>query len=195
VFRDLLRQRFPELSREKVALLEAHYELLVRWNRVLNLTAIKDLEAIVERHYCESIFLASYLPPNPVSIADIGSGAGFPGIPVAVLRSDCSVTLIESHQRKAVFLREATRKLGNVRVLAQRAEEVTERFDVAVSRAVSYQDLERSLDKLSSNAILLCGVETPPVSLGFVWDSHIMLPWGDQRFLRVGRVSRETPNS
>jgi 16S rRNA (guanine527-N7)-methyltransferase len=192
VFRELLRQRVPELPTGKIALLESHYELLLKWNKVLNLTSIKDLEAAVERHYCEAIFLGLSLPPNPVSIADIGSGGGFPGIPVAVLRPDCRVTLIESHQRKAVFLREASRKLANVQVLPKRAEEVTARFDVAVSRAVSYQDLEQSLHKLASNAILLSGGESPPDSLGFVWGAPIALPWGNQRFLRVGRVSRET---
>jgi 16S rRNA (guanine(527)-N(7))-methyltransferase RsmG len=192
VFRDLLRQRLPEVPAGKIALLEAHYELLLKWNKVLNLTSIKDLEATVERHYCESIFLGLSLPPNPVSIADIGSGAGFPGIPVAVLRPDCTVTLIESHQRKAVFLREASRKLANVQVLSKRADEVTARFDVAVSRAVSYRDLEQSLHQLASIAILLSGEESPPDSLGFVWSAAIALPWGSHRFLRAGHVSRET---
>jgi len=111
------------------------------------------------------------------------------------LRPDCTVTLIESHQRKSVFLREASRKLANVRVRSARAEEITEGFDVAVSRAVSYQDLERSLDKVASFAILLSGGEVPPDSLGFVWDSPIALPWGNRRFLRIGRVSRETTDS
>jgi 16S rRNA (guanine527-N7)-methyltransferase len=194
VFRDQLRQRLPELPTQKIALLESHYELLLRWNKTINLTSINELEAIVERHYCESIFLGAYLPAKPVSIADIGSGAGFPGIPVAVLRPDCMVTLIESHQRKAVFLREATRKLSNVQVLSKRAEEVGDPFDVSVSRAVSYQDLERSLGKLASNTMLLSGGETPPDSLGFVWDAPIVLPWGNQRFLRIG-VSRETPKT
>jgi 16S rRNA (guanine527-N7)-methyltransferase len=191
VFRDVLRQRLPELAIEKVALIEAHYELLLRWNKTINLTSINDLDEIVERHYCESVFLGMHLPPKPASIADIGSGAGFPGVPMAILRPDCTVTLIESHQRKAVFLREASRKLANVRVLPKRVEAVTERFDVVVSRAVSYRDLAGSLSKLASNAILLTGAEIPPASLGFVWDTAIALPWGNQRFLRVG-VSRET---
>jgi 16S rRNA (guanine527-N7)-methyltransferase len=195
VFRDQLGQHFPELPAQKIALLQAHYELLLRWNRAINLTSIKELGEIVERHYCESIFLGLHLPAKPVSIADIGSGAGFPGLPVAVLRPDCTVTLLESHQRKSVFLQEASRKLANVRVRSARAEEITERFDVAVSRAVSYQDLERSLDKLASFAILLSGEEAPPESLGFVWDPPISLPWGNRRFLWIGRVSRETTYS
>jgi 16S rRNA (guanine527-N7)-methyltransferase len=192
VFPELIHQRLPELASDKVALLGAHYELLLKWNKVLNLTAIDDLEASIERHYCESIFLGLHLPPNPVGIVDIGSGGGFPGFPIAVLRPDCTVTLIESHQRKAVFLREASRKLANIQVLSKRAEEVNGRFDVAISRAVSYRDLRLSLHKLASIGILLSGAESPPDSLGFVWAPPIALPWGNRRFLQVGRVSRET---
>jgi 16S rRNA (guanine527-N7)-methyltransferase len=195
VFRELLLERLPDLPEHNIAVLEAHYSLLLKWNKTINLTSIRGIEEIVERHYCESIFLGLNVPAKPVRIADIGSGAGFPGIPVAVLRPDCTVTLIEAHHRKSVFLREASRKLVNVRVLSKRAEEVTERFDVVISRAVSYQDLALSLGKLASNSILLSGLDDPPDSLGFVWDAPIALPWGDQRFLRVGRVSRETPKS
>src|ERR1035441_558150 len=144
MFADVLRQRLAgvvELSPGQMEALGAHYQLLLRWNRTLNLTSIRRMEEAVERHYCESLFLGTHLPPGPVRIADIGSGAGFPGFPVAVLRPDCAVTLIESHQRKAVFLRESTRALPNVRVLGSRAEVVTETFDHAISRAVSYEDL------------------------------------------------------
>jgi 16S rRNA (guanine527-N7)-methyltransferase len=100
MFADLLRQRLAgivELSPGQVEALEAHYRLLLRWNRTLNLTSIRKIEEAVERHYCESLFLGTHLPQDLLRIADIGSGAGFPGFPVAVLRPDCSVTLIESH--------------------------------------------------------------------------------------------------
>ena len=110
--------------------------MLVRWNKVLNLTSIRTLEEAIERHYGESVFLAAHLPAGVLSIADVGSGAGFPGIPIAVVRPDCRVTLIEAHRRKAVFLREAARDLPNVTVIADRAESVHQSFDIAVSRAV-----------------------------------------------------------
>src|SRR5262245_40368629 len=113
-FRELLLRRvsgFCELSSGQVDQLYQHYELLQRWNQRINLTAITDLTEAVDRHYAESLFLASKLPSVPLRIADIGSGAGFPGFPVAVLRPDCRVTLIESHQRKAVFLMEAARSV------------------------------------------------------------------------------------
>ena len=192
---------FPELLRKKLAgilepssaqiqTLQAHYELLLRWNRVLNLTTIDSLEEAIERHYCESLFLAVHLNPRPLQLADVGSGAGFPGIPVAVVRPDCTVTLIESHKRKAVFLREATRKLPNVRVLNQRGEDIEERFDCAVSRAVSYEDLGPILKKIAETADLLTGGEAPPPDWCFTWNT-IPLPWGQHRYLRVG-VSRGT---
>ena len=137
------------LTVEQEAALEAHLELLMRWNQKLNLTSIRNREEAIERHYCESLFLGSRLPAGALRIADVGSGAGFPGFPVAIFRPDCSVTLIESHQRKAVFLREASRSLPNVRVMAKRAEEVDERFDCVISRAVSYWDLASFLKKLA----------------------------------------------
>ena len=194
MFAELVAQAFrvcgsvpdvPVLSSEQIEILEVHYHLLKRWNRTLNLTSIDRLEEAVERHYCESLFVAQVLELSPQSIADIGSGPGFPGFPLAVLRPDCSVTLIESHQRKAVFLKEASRKLPNVRVLAKRAEEVKETFDWAVSRAVSYEDLAGSLPGLASKVALLTGTEAPPAKLGYVWQA-VPRPWGEQRFLRVG---------
>ena len=189
MFADLVRQRLAgvvELSPGQVEALEAHYRLLLRWNRTLNLTSIRKIEEAVERHYCESLFLGTQLPQDLLRIADIGSGAGFPGFPVAVLRPDCSVTLIESHQRKAVFLREASRSLPNVRVLARRAEDMNEQFDCAISRAVSYEDLASFLKNLAPNADLLTGGEEPPGGIGFVWQPPIPMPWGAQRFLRIG---------
>src|SRR5579872_2084837 len=160
-----------ELTSDKVAALQAHYELLLRWNRVLNLTRIETVEEAVERHYCESLFLAANLPPGKVRIADIGSGPGFPGFPVAVARPDCEVTLIESHQRKAVFLREGARNQANVRVVPKRAEAVKERFDLVISRAVSYEDLAAPLKSLAESADLLTGEEEPPDRWGWRWKS------------------------
>jgi 16S rRNA (guanine(527)-N(7))-methyltransferase RsmG len=189
MFAEALARRLTgivEPSAAQVEALNRHYEMLLRWNRTVNLTSVSGLEEAVERHYCESLFLAASLPPGPLRIADIGSGAGFPGFPVAVLRPECSVTLIESHQRKAVFLREASRALPNVRVLPKRAEAVGERFDWAISRAVSYEDLAPVLKILAANADLLTGAEDPP-EMGFSWSPAVALPWGKQRFLRAGR--------
>ena len=194
MFADLLRERLArivELSARQVEALETHYQLLLRWNRTLNLTSIRRMEEAVERHYCESLFLGTHLPQGRLRIADIGSGAGFPGFPVAVLRPDCSVTLIESHQRKAVFLREASRNRPNIRVLATRAEDVKDQFDWAISRAVSYADLASFLKNLAPNVDLLTGGEAPPDGIGFVWQPAMLVPWGGQRFLRTGHQEQD----
>lgn len=177
---------------EQIALLQAHYELLVRWNKVVNLTRVEGLEEAIERHYCESIIAALHLPESG-SVADVGSGAGFPGIPMAIVRPGCSVALIESHQRKAAFLMEAARGLANVRVIAKRAEDVAERFDWVVSRAVKYSDISAALRKLGQNAELLTGEVCFSELSGFSWRDPILLPWGRRRYLLLGTsVPRET---
>jgi len=180
---------FPDLPPDQAAKLEQHYQLLCKWNKVLNLTTVTNAGEAAERHYGESIFLARYLPPN-VTIADIGSGPGFPGIVVAVVRPDLQVTLIESHQRKAVFLREAARNLKNGHVVPKRAEDVPGPFDWIVSRAVSYSDLSKSVPRLAPRVALLTGAEAPPESWNFDWQVE-PLPGSRNRFLRIG-VSRET---
>jgi hypothetical protein len=87
-----------------------------------------------------------------------------------------------------VFLREASRQLKNVKVLALREEDVREAFDHMISRAVSYRDLVPSLKHLGSTADLLTGEEVPPEDLGFEWWREVLLPWGKRRFLRSGRL-------
>lgn len=163
-FRSLLIQEFTpygNLSGLQLDQLEQHHELLQRWNVRMNLTRIQRLEDAVRLHYCESLFFGTLLPPGPLRIVDVGSGAGFPGIPLAILRGESQVVLIESHQRKAVFLREAARDLPNVRVIASRAEDVDERFDWIVSRAVSPSSVT-SLRLAPSIALLIGKNDTNP---------------------------------
>lgn len=183
------------MSPEQITVLFSHYLLFQRWNRVLNLSSIVDFDSVVRRHYCESLFLAAQLPNMPLKIVDIGSGAGFPGIPLAVLRPDCRVCLVESHQRKAVFLKEATRGLSNAEVCARRAEDVGGRFDWLVSRAVAWRDLGAFvLRAVSQVALLTSGSESEALlAQGIVsWEPAIALPWGRQTVLMIGRVPRET---
>jgi 16S rRNA (guanine527-N7)-methyltransferase len=150
--------------------------LLVRWNQHLNLTRIESILDSVRFHYCESLYLGLKLPAGPLQVADVGSGAGFPGIPIAILRPDLSVTLIESHKRKAVFLREAIRHLGNTHVLSARAEERPERFDWVVSRAVAPSEVLSA--GLAPNCALL--VAAKDASAG---SEILRSPWGDGRVL------------
>jgi 16S rRNA (guanine527-N7)-methyltransferase len=171
-FEELLKQHSPlPLTPEQTTLLHGHYELLVRWNAFVNLTRIQHEEEAVLRHYCESLFVALHLPPGALSVADIGSGAGFPGFPVAVVRPEVRMTLIESHRRKAVFLKEASRDISNIRVIAKRAEEVADKFDWIVSRAVRPEDVIKL--GLAPNYAILVGEGYP----------GIQMPWGTNRNL------------
>jgi 16S rRNA (guanine(527)-N(7))-methyltransferase RsmG len=203
VFAEALRERsagIVELSSAQIEVLERHYNLMVRWNKALNLTKIVDPGEAAARHYLESLFLALHLPAGQLNVADVGSGPGFPGFPVAVLRPDCEVSLIESHQRKGVFLRETSRGMTNVRVIVKRAEEVTDRFDWMISRAVSYEDLTVPVRSLAPAAALLTGEEAPPPEWVWHWEAPLRVPGGKSRFLRLGwpevsgNVSRETEN-
>ena len=190
VFRELLSREFAphvRLSSLQLDRLEDHFDLLQLWNARMNLTRIRKNELVVTLHYCESLYLGTLLPPGKLKIADVGSGAGFPGIPLAVLRPECEITLIESHQRKAVFLREAARKLRNVRVSATRAEEVEEAFDWVVSRAVSPSEVMAL--RFAPNLALLIGEEDARQLVG--WKT-VPLRWGRGRVAALNSVPRET---
>ena len=115
----------------------AYFALLLRWNARINLTAIRDEEGIVSRHFVESIACARALPAGIATLLDFGSGAGFPGIPIAICRPDIAVTLAESQGKKAAFLREAVRTLGlSTQVYSGRAESLNATFDCVTLRAV-----------------------------------------------------------
>ncbi len=128
-----LRQRLDDglaalgLDRALAAPLLDYLALLLRWNRTYNLTAIRDPEEMVTRHLLDSLAMHPYVQPG--ALADLGTGPGLPGIPLAIVRPDLRVTLVESNGKKARFLREAVRqlKLGDrARVAESRAEAVDE---------------------------------------------------------------------
>lgn len=125
--------------------LAAYLELLLRWNARFNLTAVRDPENIVIRHFGESLFAARHLlPPGATARPwiDVGSGAGFPGLPGKIYHPGIRMTLIEAQHKKAVFLREVVRalRLDGVEVLAVRAENCALRADVVTLRAVERFD-------------------------------------------------------
>lgn len=170
-FKSVLEGEFSPygtLTSRQVDLLEQHYLLLLQWNRKINLTRITSLLDAVRFHYCESLYLAQSLPRRALRVVDIGSGAGFPGIPVAIFRPDCEIHLVESNRRKGVFLGEAARDLPNIRVLGARAEDMEGSYDWMISRAVRPQDV------LKLNL-------APNISV--LGSEGIKLPWGDSRAL------------
>ena len=117
----------------------AYLALLARWNATYNLTAIRDPREMVTKHLLDSLVMAPYVPDAP--LADLGTGPGLPGIPLAIARPGCTVTLVESNGKKARFLREAARQLGlgNVQVAESRIEafDARGRFDAITARALA----------------------------------------------------------
>jgi 16S rRNA (guanine527-N7)-methyltransferase len=184
----------PGLSQSQIAQLYGHYELLIRWNERMNLTTVKPGPEMVIRHYCESLFFSSHLPADheKISVFDVGSGAGFPGIPMAILKPDWHVTLIESSQRKAVFLRESSRHLPNVSILAQRMENVSERGDWVVARAVDPQEVLLNVPRMAPNVGLMLGEAAFSSIRGnkrIAWAEPVRLPWGDRKVCVYGKCS------
>ena len=123
--------------------LSTYLELLLKWNARTNLTAIRQPEEMVRRHFGESLFAGCLVPEGTQTLLDLGSGGGFPGIPIQILRSEIAVTLAESQGKKTAFLREAVRTLDlKTEIWADRAEKLTETgkpnksFDVVAMRAV-----------------------------------------------------------
>ena len=199
-FAELLSRHLEGIARlsdSQVSQLYSHFALLVKWNQRINLTSVWPPDEIVIRHYCESIFFAEHVPvePGAATILDVGSGAGFPGVPMAVLHPEWRVALVESHQRKSVFLRESSRGLHNISVLAQRAELIQGKFDWLVSRAVRPSDVLALVPQLSSRIGLLIG-EADLLELGgdsgIDWSPPVRLPWGERRVCAFGSVSRGT---
>src|SRR5579859_3673600 len=108
-----LLQPFIELDEMRLRAISIYVDLLLKWNARVNLTAIREPDEIVQRHFGESLFAAKYLleRERPQTAIDLGSGAGFPGVPFAMLAPAVQVTLIESQQKKSTFLRELVRVL------------------------------------------------------------------------------------
>jgi 16S rRNA (guanine527-N7)-methyltransferase len=134
----LLEPYYPAPSEEVLSQLSTYLDLLVKWNRRTNLSAIRDPREMVSRHFGESLFAARHLPAGR-TLLDLGSGAGFPGLPIALALPERAVTLAESQNKKAAFLREAVRTLGvSVEVWGRRVEEMPadRRFDIVALRAV-----------------------------------------------------------
>lgn len=126
----------PVAPQDRARLLQ-YVALLDKWNQVYNLTAIRDADKAVSVHLLDCIAIVPYLRGN--RILDAGSGAGLPGIPVALARPDLRVTMLDSNQKKAAFLRQAVAELQleNATVVCERAESwrPSERFDCIISRA------------------------------------------------------------
>lgn len=149
------------LSPEALDQFWSYLGLLLKWNSRLNLTAIRDPETILRRHFIECIQCAQALPQlKSPTLLDFGSGAGFPGIPIAICRPDFHVTLAESQRKKAAFLRETVRTLGlSAKVFDGRVENLPEsqQFDVVTLRAVDRmrESCEAALPRVRSDGRII----------------------------------------
>ena len=194
-----------ELSDQQLSLISAYLDLLLKWNAKINLTAIRDPEQIVQRHFGESLFAAREIAEKLRSsqglsgqiLIDVGSGAGFPGIPIKMWASDLHVILVEARQKKATFLREVARSLAldGLEVLSDRAEELRIQADVVTLRAV--EQFENALPaaarlvKPGGSLCLLIGsaqVTTATSLLSFAWEQPIPIPLSAARVLLLGRA-------
>lgn len=189
-----------ELSALQLGQIRDYVELLVTWNRSMSLTAIEDRIEIVARHFGESILAASTVPIRKGRLADVGTGAGFPGLPLKIVSPELSVALLEPNQKKCAFLNEVKRELGleNVEVSRSRFEQYAPDsnlpFDFICSRALGdYRRLLRWAESAlapSGNAVLWLGEEdsillskTPDWS----WNLPIRIPDSARRVIQVGR--------
>jgi 16S rRNA (guanine527-N7)-methyltransferase len=182
----------PPASYEKF---HKYLELLLRWNQHLNLTAIREPLQVIQRHFIESAFVAQHLPGDITSLLDYGSGAGFPGIPIAICRPEIQVTLGEAQGKKASFLQEALRVLALPgEVYMGRVEAMPEGrvFDAVSMRAV--EKMESAISVAAQRAqkylILLSTGKSAATSRVFTpemeWRMPVPLPNSAQMILVIG---------
>lgn len=133
-------------SKEQQDQFIAYYEMLVEKNKVMNLTAITEFDEVIDKHFLDSIALARYIDlTQPVSVIDLGTGAGFPGMPLKIMYPDLKITLADSLNKRILFLDEVIAELGltDIQTVHGRAEDLArdpvyrEQYDYCVSRAVA----------------------------------------------------------
>jgi 16S rRNA (guanine527-N7)-methyltransferase len=199
------------LAESQLKYISIYIDILLRWNQKLNLTAVRDPEAIVTRHFGESLFAAQHLfasvgaglrlaqaeTSSVLRVSDVGSGAGFPGLPIKLWAPEIHLTLIESNQRKATFLREVVRALAfnQVDVFSGRAEDLpVASADLVTLRAVERFDsvlpVASRLVAPSGRLALFIGekqaTKVPELAPGFNWRERLAIPLASERILLVG---------
>jgi 16S rRNA (guanine527-N7)-methyltransferase len=182
---------FNQVSYDRMA---AYAELLERWNARLNLTALRSSEEILRRHLLECAFAANKLPEDIDTLMDYGSGAGFPGMIIAICRPEIAVTLAEAQGRKASFLREVVRTLGiPAEVYEGRVEQMPEQqqFHAVTMRAVekTEQAIPMALRHLQRYLVLLTTINLVDLyRVSFtelLWHPDIPIPTFEQSVLAI----------
>lgn len=188
--------------------IQSYMSLLLQWNRSISLTTITDPEEIVRFHFGESLFAASCVPIRDGRLADVGAGAGFPGLPLKMLIPSLDLLLIESNAKKAAFLAEVARRLGldRVRVFRSRMEEFGAKlgaesptiFDFITARAFGQFDrlLAWSSAHLSASGRLVLWLgrdDLDSISRGdrWTWAEPVQIPGSKRRFILSGVLHEE----
>ena len=193
-----LRERGQEpLDEQTAGHFELYLSLILRWNARVNLTSVRTEDAIISIHLAESIACARALPAGIASLLDLGSGAGFPGVPIALCRPEMIVTLAESQGKKAAFLQEAVRTLGlNAKVHAGRAEGLAETFACVTLRAVDKMPkavavAAQLVAPEGWLALMTTGADVAGLKIAageeFRWSDAIHLPRSADRVLALGQ--------
>lgn len=133
-----------ELTDTQYNSFQKYYELLIEWNEKINLTAITKPDEVAVKHFADSLSICKFIKPNAKSIIDVGTGAGFPGIPLKIYKPDVNLTLLDSLNKRLVFLQTVCDELNiSADIIHSRAEDgakqpkLREKFDIATSRAVA----------------------------------------------------------
>jgi 16S rRNA (guanine527-N7)-methyltransferase len=194
-----LLQPYIQPDESRLIVISTYIDLLVKWNARINLTAVRAPEEMVQRHFGESFFAANHVLSQGTvkKVIDLGSGAGFPGVPFAMMSPQVQVTLIESHQKKAAFLRELIYQLNlkNAKVFADRGENYKQTADVVTMRAVEsfskVLPLAIRLAEPEGRVALMIGssqVREATVSgEQMMWSEPLPVPGGHSRVLLVGK--------
>jgi 16S rRNA (guanine527-N7)-methyltransferase len=199
----LAKSSLPPLDPAQSRRFDDYLSLLLRWNARVNLTAIRDEEGIVPRHFVESIACARSLPIGIATLLDFGSGAGFPGIPIALCRPEIAVTLAESQGKKAAFLSEAVRVLGvSATVHSGRAEALSAVFDCVTLRAVDRMQMAvqaaAQLVRPGGWLALMTTIADLPAlreaaGAELKWSKSLPLPGSEDRLIALGERSISLP--
>jgi 16S rRNA (guanine527-N7)-methyltransferase len=129
------------VSEQQLSLLIKYVELIAKWNKAFNLTSVREPQEMISRHLLDSLAILPYLEGK--SLLDVGTGAGLPGIPVAILRPEMAVTLLDSNSKKTRFLQQVKAELNlkNISVIHSRVEQADlPKFDIVTARAFSTID-------------------------------------------------------
>ncbi len=188
-------------STEQIHLIREYISILLKWNKLISLTTVTSPIEIAGRHFGESMFVSDLLPVENCRLADVGTGAGFPGLALKILHPSLHVTLIESNKKKCAFLAEVVRSLNlsGIEIISERFEEIRKdpaMFDLVTARALGgfSELLEWAKQALAPRGHLVLwvgGEDATRLSseTGWIWRPAVQIPESQRRFILIGRSS------